>query len=222
MRFLYSTIIALLLFQSILNGQTKKDHYIFHFGLRSVDVRSDNSLPTSFKSVVDVGLGINYQLSKNLQFQPEIHYTPRGYRAKTNLSDSTFISNSLSLHYLDLCPNFNYTFGNPAYSFTHLSVWGGPYLGIGIVGQSVTSGKILNKSETRADSTFSRINATFGNGLNRIDYGLNLGIGLQFDRLAQVGISYSMGFNNVSSFQSSPLYNQSWGVYVRVLFDEMF
>jgi hypothetical protein len=222
MRFLYSVIILLFLFPNFIIGQTKKDHYIFHFGLRSVDIRSDNSLNTNFKPVVEVGLGINYQLSKNLQFQPELRYTPRGYRVKTNLSDSTSLTSSLSLHYLDLCPNFNYTFGNPDYSFAHLSVWGGPYLGIGIVGQSVTSGTVVNKATMRADSTFSRTNATFGNGLNRIDYGLNLGIGLQFDRMAQVGISYSMGFNNVSSFQVSPLYNQAWGLYVRVLFDDMF
>lgn len=222
MRFLYSTIILLFLLPLIASGQRKKDHYLFHFGLRSVDVRSDNSPPTSFKPVVDIGFGINYQLSQNLQFQPELRYTPRGYQSKSTLTDSTFLNNSLSLHYVDFCPNFNYTFGSTEHTFIHLSIWGGPYLGLGIIGKQTTSGTILNTNKTRADSTVSRTNAAFGNGLNRLDYGLNLGVGLQFERIAQLGISYSIGFNNVSTFQASLIYNQSWGLYMRVLFDDMF
>lgn len=225
MRFLSYKIVILFLFVSIrVNAQMKKEHNIFHIGIKSSSVYGDN-VPlkdfSSFKPVIDFGFGINYVINKNIRFQPEIHYNPRGYQAKYNFTDSTFVERSLQLHYIDFCPNFNYTFGNQQNPLTRLSVWGGPYVGVGILGKNVYSGTLLNKSKTKADSTFSDVTATFGNGLNRIDYGFNVGVGLQLERFTQIGFSYNMGFNNVSDDKMFNYYNKSWGFYIRVLFDDM-
>jgi hypothetical protein len=56
----------------------------------------------------------------------------------------------------------------------------------------------------------------------RQDYGINVGAGLQFERFTQVGISYSMGFNNILDSKTVSIYNQSIGIYVIVQFDDMF
>lgn len=224
MRFLPFTLFFLLA-TFLADAQFKKDKYIFKIGVRSVSVRTDNIYQKdnfSLKPVIDFGFGINYNLSENLRFQPEIHYNPKGFTSKFNSSDSTYTENSLELHYLDLCPNFSYTFGGYKSYRAKLNVWAGPYLGFGIGGRNVVSGKIINTRGTRADSTYSRVNKTFNSGLNQVDYGINLGVGVQFEKFTQVGFSYSMGFNNILDNKSYGIYNQSFGVYVIVLFDDMF
>lgn len=66
------------------------------------------------------------------------------------------------------------------------------------------------------------MNRTFSNGLNQIDYGFNVGVGLQFQRFTQVGFSYNRGFNNILDSRTVLIYNQSVGIYMVVLFDDMF
>lgn len=224
MRFI-SLIFCFLLINFVSNAQFKKDHSFVRFGIKSVSVRGDNiSTRDNFilKPVIDLGFGINYNLSKNLRFQPEIHYSPRGFKTKYNFTDSTYVENSLELHYLDLCPNFSYTLRGHQSFQTRLTVWGGPYFGFGIAGRNVNSGLTLNTKGTKSDSTFSSVNKKFGDGLNRIDYGFNIGLGLQFEKFIQVGVSYSMGFNNILDNSKFAIYNQSIGLYVIVLFDDMF
>jgi hypothetical protein len=207
-------------------AQLKKDRSVFRFGIRAVNVYGNNvpfGNSIKIKPVVDLGFGMSYRLSKNLSFQPEIHYSPRGFQStyrRTDL-DSTYTDNSLELHYLDFCPNLNYVFGNRDSFGTQLCVWAGPYLGVGIVGRNVYSGVMLSERR-RADSTFSRTVRTFGNGLNRIDYGFNMGIGIQVEKFTQIGISYSVGLNNVADDRTFQYYNQSIGVFVMVLFDDLF
>lgn len=226
MRFI-STVFCLLLINAVSNAQFKRDHSFFKFGVKSVSVRGDNiSSRENFvlKPVIDFGFGINYNLSQNLRFQPEIHYSPRGFKAKYNLSDTTYFENSLELHYLDLCPNLSYTFGEGGHQNfqPRLTIWGGPYLGIGVAGRNIVSGLTINTKGTKADSTYSYKSSSFSNGLNRLDYGFNVGLGLQFEKFTQVGVSYSVGFNNILDDKKFPIYHQSVGLYVIVLFDDMF
>ena len=216
--------IFLLLLSNNLNAQFKKERYVFRFGVKAVNIYGNNvpfSNNISFKPVVDLGFGVNYRLSKNLSFQSEIHYSPRGFLSRYNATDSTYTENSLELHYLDICPNLNYVFGNRDSFSTRLCIWAGPYLGIGITGKNVYSGVRLNEKR-RADSTFSKTVRTFGNGLNRIDYGFNVGVGLQVEKFTQIGISYSVGLNNVADDRTFQYYNQSIGIFINILFDDMF
>ncbi len=220
------TLIACLSFFTTAHcfAQLKKERSIFRFGVKAVNVYGDN-IPfgnsIKLKPVVDLGFGVSYRLSKSLSFQPEIHYSPRGFQSKYNFTDSTYTENSLELHYLDICPNLNYVFGNRDSFGTQLCVWAGPYLGVGITGKNVYSGVRLSE-RNRADSTFSNTVRTFGNGLNRIDYGFNMGIGIQVEKFTQIGISYSLGLNNVADDRTFQYYNQSIGIFVTVLFDDMF
>ena len=216
--------IFLLLLSNNLNAQFKKERYVFRFGVKAVNIYGNNvpfSNNISFKPVVDLGFGVNYRLSKNLSFQSGIHYSPRGFLSRYNATDSTYTENSLELHYLDICPNLNYVFGNRDSFGTRLCIWAGPYLGIGITGKNVYSGVRLNEKR-RADSTFNKTVRTFGNGLNRIDYGFNVGVGLQVEKFTQIGISYSVGLNNVADDRTFQYHNQSIGIFINILFDDMF
>jgi long-subunit fatty acid transport protein len=220
-----SLVTCLLFFSIPSHAQSKKDRSFFRFGLRNVSVRGENiglQNNIGLKPVIDLGFGLTYNLSDRLRFQPGIQYSPRGFNAFNKLTDSTFVENTFELHYLDICPNFSYSFGNFNTYRTRLVVWGGPYLGIGIGGKNFASGTILNKKGTKADSTFNNTKFTFGNGLNRIDYGFNVGVGVQVEKFTQIGVAYSMGFNNIADNKNFNVYNQSIGFYLTVLFDDMF
>lgn len=205
-------------------AQFKKDRSVFRFGVKAVNIYGDN-VPfgnnVKLKPVLDLGFGINYRLSRNLSFQPEIHYSPRGFQSRYNFTDSTYTVNSLELHYLDICPNLNYVFGNRDSFGIQLCAWAGPYLGVGITGKNVYSGVRLSE-RSRADSTFSHTVRTFDNGLKRIDYGFNMGVGIQVEKFTQIGISYSIGLNNVADDQTFQYHNQSIGIFISLLFDDMF
>ena len=219
------SLIIFLFFSITSIAQTKKDRSFFRFGLKNVSVRGENiglQNNMALKPVIDLGFGLTYNLSDHLRFQPGIQYSPRGFNAKSTLTDSTFVENTLELHYLDICPNFSYSFGRFDSYNTHVVVWGGSYIGVGIGGKSYASGTILNTKGTRADSTFNKTTYTFGNGLNRIDYGFNVGLGLQIERFTQVGVAYSMGFNNIADNKNFSIHHQSIGFYLTVLFDDMF
>ena len=218
-------VFCLLLINFTIEAQSKKDHYFFKFGIKSTTVNTDNPFVKNnfyLKPVIDFGFGINYNLSKNLRFQPEIHYNPKGFKSKYNFTDSTYFQNSMELHYLDFCPNFSYTFGGYQSFQTRMIVWGGPYLGVGLTGRNVVSGVLPHTKGPNIDSTFSNVNKKFGDGLNRIDYGFNVGFGVQYEKFAQLGISYSLGFNNIADKNSFAIYNKSLGIYIIFLFDEMF
>jgi long-subunit fatty acid transport protein len=220
------SLIACIIFFSITSdAQSKKDRSFFRFGIRNVSVRGENfglQDNIGLKPVIDLGFGLTYNLSDRLRFQSGIQYSPRGFNASSKLTDSTFTDNTLELHYLDICPNFSYSFGGFNTYGTRLIVWGGPYLGIGIGGKNYASGTILNTKGTRADSTYNNTKFTFSNGLNRIDYGFNVGLGIQIEKFTQVGIAYSMGFNNIADNKNFNIYNQSIGFFVAVQFDDMF
>jgi hypothetical protein len=218
-------VFCLLLINFTIKAQSKKDHYFFKFGVKSLSVSTDNPFAKGdfyLKPAIDFGFGINYNLSKNIRFQPEIHYNPKGFKSKYNFTDSTYFENSLELHYLDFCPNFSYTFGGYQCFQTRFIVWGGPYLGLGLTGKSVISGVLPRTNGIHSDSTFSTINKKFGDGLNRMDYGFNVGFGIQYEKFAQFGVSYSLGFNNIADKNSFATYNKSVGIYLIFLFDEMF
>lgn len=218
-------VLCLSLTSFFADAQLKKDHYLFKIGVQSVDVRTDNIYQKDkffIKPVIDFSFGVNYILSENFHFQPEIHYNPKGSKSRYNFTDSTYIENSLELHYLDFCPNVSYTFDGKHSFKAKLNIWGGPYLGFGVAGRNVLSGQTINKKGIKADSTYSKITNTFNNGLNQIDYGFNIGVGLQFKKFTQVGLSYSMGFNNILDSKTASLYNRTIGIYVAVLFDDMF
>lgn len=225
MRFLNFTF-YLLFCSFFATAQFRKDHYIFQVGVRSASVRTENIYQKdnfSLKPVIDLGFGINYNLSKNLRFQPQIHYNPRGFSSRFNFPDSSYVENSLELHYLDLCPNLSYAFGGYQSFRTKVNIWGGPYLGFGVVGRNVLSGKIINRKGTvKTDSTYSVVDRRFTSGLNRVDYGFNVGVGIQLEKFTQIGFSYSMGFNNILDSKTASIYNKSIGMYVIVLFDDMF
>ena len=218
-------VFCLLLFNFTLIAQSKKDQFFFKFGIKSLTIITDNPLVKDnfyLKPAIDFGFGINYNLSKNFRFQPEIHYTPRGFKSKYNFSDSAYLQHSLELHYLDLYSNFSYTIGGYEGFQTRMILWGGPYLGLGLMGRNVISGVLPRTIGTRTDSTFSNVNKRFGDGLNRIDYGFNIGLGLQYDKFTQFGFSYSQGFNNITDQYSFATYNKSVGIYIIILFDRMF
>ena len=223
-------ILAALFVFSILSfsgsAQFKKERNIFRMGLRNVDMTGIDAGTRSFAPAIDLGFGASYYLSGNIKFEPELHYSPRGFSSTTKYTDSTNTKSSLYIHYLDFCPNFSFIFGSKAKKGgVPINFWVGPYLGYGFAG-SLNSDKLtINPRTNKADTTISTSASPFSSGVKRLDYGINAGIGLRFDNFVNFGITYSRGFNDLADdkrYGTTGIYNQSYGFYVSVLFDDVF
>jgi hypothetical protein len=211
----------IILFSS--SAQSQKKNNFFRLGIRQIDLIGDFPLKNNhqFLPAIDFGFGKSYSLGTNLSFEPELHFSPRGYRSAFQVNDSVSVTSKIAIQYLDFSPNLSFTLGKKGLSRKPLNVWIGPYIGYGLSGKSTyeSTGQRKSKSDTIITSTTFPL----GTNLSRLDYGINAGVGLRFENFVNFGITYSQGFNNIADNRIyGTIYNQSWGIYLSVLFDDMF
>lgn len=212
--------IALNHFSMAQEGKTKK---IFHLALKSVRFSGDYVKGEAFlfKPSVEVGFGMQFPLNKHWSFNPEINLSQRGHHGKIAYSDSTYTERTITLNYLDLNPNFELTLGNVSEFSSNLSIWGGPYLGIGLWDNTVTENRVVNPSKPNSYITITNSSESFSSDFRRIDAGVKFGIGIVSKRFVATGFTYQAGFANITEAPVKT-FNQSLGFYFRVFFDDMF
>ena len=157
--FLFQKLLAIffliILFSSSAQSQRKKN--FFRLGIRQIDLIGDFPLKNNhqFLPAIDFGFGKSYPLGSNLNFEPEVHFSPRGYRSAFKINDSVSVTSKIAIQYLDFCPNFSFTFGKKGLSRKPLNIWIGPYIGYGISGKSTyeSTGQRKSKSDTIVTST---------------------------------------------------------------------
>ncbi|MFC0185399.1 Outer membrane protein beta-barrel domain-containing protein [Pseudarcicella hirudinis] len=220
--FLLFTVIVVISFCS--NAQFHKEKVLFRLGVRQLGMTGDVPFKddASLNIGVDAGVGISYKITSKLKFQPEIHYSQRGFRSKHNYTDSTYIENTISLHYVDFSPNLSFNLLKKGLRGDWLNIWGGPYVGYGFAGNTTVSEKVLNDRTNKADTTLTRSVNSFSNGVKRLDYGVNVGVGFKPNQFVTIGATYSLGLNNLSDDNKYTLYNHSFGLFLTVLFDDLF
>ncbi|WP_081681346.1 porin family protein [Flectobacillus major] len=205
-------------------SQFQKSRNIFRMGLRNTTIQGTSMIQGNMqvKPVFDCGYGHNYPISNKVSFQPEIHYSVRGFAKKLPHSDSTYYKTTTGIHYLDFSPNFSLTIGPSGVGRNPLHIWGGPYIGYGLWGGFHTKGQYLNQETGLADSTVTTSESAF-NKVKRLDFGINAGIGIQFDRFTHFGITCSQGLVDISKNSSSqPWKTFTLGFYLTFIFDDMF
>ncbi len=150
----------------------------------SGSVSTSNS--TKIKLGGQFGIYANIHFGKVLGFQPEVLFSMKGYRYESKATigaNTSSTKTSVSLNYIEIPLQLRI---NPTQSFFILA---GPYFGI-LVGASSTSvytnGTITNTS--KSSST---------NGLQSIDFGVALGLGLKAENGFTMGLKYSRGFNSI-------------------------
>jgi Outer membrane protein beta-barrel domain len=147
------------------------------------DGRSFNS-DTKMKPSFHVGVIADFSISENVFVQPGILASSKGFKI-----EQSGITASTSPLYVEVPVNIGFR--------TELSdnlkfyVMGGPYVGIGVAGNSKISGSGQSETET----------INWGNDENdsdykRLDYGVNVGVGVEVSNFL-IGAQYGLGLANV-------------------------
>ena len=198
------------------------------------------------------GLVLDLGFSDNLSLQPGLFYSMKGYKDVTKESSIEPISGteysieytlSNTFSYLELPINVAYRFGD-AYSNTRFMVYGGPYVGYAMGGRfkgtlkanvggisisQDTSGKISTgntKSSIDASDPFNP-KMTQGDDIKSLDYGFQVGAGVEMGMGLFFKAQYQMGLANLSngSFtldpttgmtQSASGYMKNWCIGISV------
>lgn len=219
---IYLLAISLLAMSHLGWAQVDKTKKIFHLAVKSVRFSGDVASKEAFlfKPSLEVGFGIQMPINKHWSFNPEINLAQRGHHGKINFSDSTYSERTITLNYLDLNPNFELTLGRVSEFSSNFSIWGGPYLGIGLWDNTVIVNRMVNPAKPNSYIVVSNTSESFSSDFRRLDAGFKFGIGIVSKRFVAAGFTYQAGLANISP--DSKTYNQSLGFYFRVFFDDMF
>lgn len=203
-------------------AQKNRSKKIFHFEAKSVRFNGDGVGGETyyFKPAFEAGFGIQYPLTSRVSFNPELTLSQRGFHGKTNYSDSTYTERNLSLNYLDISPNFEIKLGSVAEYSSGFSIWGGPYLGIGLWDNAAYDIRKENPAKPGTYSLTSTTGESFSRDLRRMDMGFKVGLGVVSQNFVSLGITYQAGLIDIAT-ESKSLYNQSLGFYMRVFFDDI-
>ncbi len=203
-------------------AQKSRSKKIFHIEAKSVRFYGDGVSGETyfFKPAFEAGLGIQYPLTSRVSFNPELTLSQKGFHGKSIISDSTYTERNLSLNYLDVSPNFEIKLGSVSEYASGFSIWGGPYLGIGLWDNANYDIRSENPAKLGTYVLTSTSGESFSRDLRRMDLGFKVGIGVVSQNFVSIGLTYQSGLMNIATDTKS-LYNQSLGFYMRVFFDEI-
>lgn len=203
-------------------AQKNRSKKIFHFEAKSVRFNGDGVGGETyfFKPAFELGFGLQYPLTSRVSFNPELTLSQKGFHGKTNYSDSTYTERNLSLNYLDVSPNFEIKLGSVSEYASGFSLWGGPYLGIGLWDNATYDIRSANPLKPGTYRLTSTSGESFSRDIRRLDMGFKMGLGIVSQNFVSLGITYQGGLINIAT-DSKSLYNQSLGFYMRVFFDDI-
>lgn len=216
------TFLCLCLLANSVSAQKNRSKKIFHFEAKSARFNGDGVGGETyfFKPAFEVGFGLKYPLTSRVSFNPELTLAQKGFHGKTNYSDSTYTERNLSLNYLDISPNFELKLGSVSEYANGFSVWGGPYMGIGLWDNATYDIRTANTLKPGTYVLTSTEGESFSRDIRRLDLGFKVGIGIVSQNFVSVGLTYQAGLMNIAT-NSKSLYNQSLGFYMRVFFDDV-
>lgn len=216
------TLLAIVIFAFVgqISAQKYKPKKIFHLEAKSARFVGSGVSNESyyFKPSLELGIGIQYPITSRVNFSPQLTLSQRGFSGKTSFSDSAYTKRNITTQYLDVSPNFEFKLGSLSEFGSGYSIWGGPYLGIGLWDNST-----YEKRAQTAAGNFATITTTgesFSRDIRRLDMGIKVGIGVVTQNFVSFGLTYQTGLMNIST-EPGELRNQSLGFYMRVFFDEI-
>lgn len=168
-----------------------------------------------YKAGFQAGVVADLALNENFSIIPELLFSQRGSKRKVTMTEegiSVIIKDDITLNYLQLPINAAYKFDMGLNS--KFLVFAGPYLGYGLSAKE--------KAETTTDgvSISASQDIKFGSKddeLKPIDYGVNLGIGYQFEKIL-FKLQYNLGLNNLDNEKNYSMKNANFAVSAGYLF----
>lgn len=221
-KYLCFTFLCICLLVNSASAQKNRSKKIFHLEAKSVRFSGDGVGRETyfFKPAFEVGFGLQYPLTSRVSFNPELTLAQKGFHGKTNYSDSTYTERNLSLNYLDISPNFEIKLGSISEYANGFSLWGGPYMGMGLWDNASYDIRMANPLKPGGYVLTSTTGESFSRDIRRLDLGFKMGIGIVSQNFVSLGLTYQTGLINIAT-DSRSLYNQSLGFYMRVFFDDI-
>lgn len=205
--------------------------WVFRMSLTGTDMNR-NLVPSTGKTMLKPAFSIG--VSRNIEIIPKalgvnvgLRYSPRGYWSQHKAKDTLGATlskdrNWLSLHYLDVPVDLVIQLGGERTKFFATA---GGYFGIGVYGQQKLTS--WNKDVILENGNFKTVDVKhisrtdpFKDGLNRLDYGANFGVG--FRRGYTVfGVTYSQGLADLA-VSGNLIRNRAVGLFLSYYFDDAF
>lgn len=162
------------------------------------------SLTTFNAGVLD-----RFNIKGPLCFETGLLFEGKGSKARINLSGEDAYTASFDPFYLEVPANLVYRFNFPKRK--KLFIDAGPYIAMGIFGQTKSNGNIGGVTIKNTTSiNFSSANANEDDvaysDLNRFDYGINVGAGLDL-RTVLFKVNYGIGLSQLNVNQIDPASN---------------
>ena len=157
----------------------------------------------SFSIKPGLGLGVYYNLSlgESLSLKPEINYMQQGSKG-TSTDAGVDGTVSISMNYLQIPVLLKYGFGNM--ESTNFFLQGGPYVAMGL-------GKVKLKSCDGDDCETEEIeyDSEGLDGPKKLDYGVQLGAGVNFTKNLSVDVRYMLGLANLTTEEDGSFKNNA-------------
>lgn len=160
---------------------------------------NDNRYDESNKNKIGFHIGgtVDFPISDIFSVETGLILTTKGMKYEESIGNmfATYdVKSKMTLYYLDIPITAKFAFDLGG---SKLFVLAGPYIGVGLFGNAKSEVTINGRTESSNDAV-----EWGSDGLNRLDYGLTLGAGVQFNALL-VGLYYNYGLANISSYSDN-------------------
>jgi hypothetical protein len=166
----------------------------------------------NLKTGIQVGVTAEFPVSKAFSIEPGLLYSQKGFFKPVSASafDGLALSSAeirATFSYLEIPVNAVYKINLRG---SKLIINGGPFLGYAISGKLKATEAVLGDNLDQKEYALS-IGNKESNDLKPLDYGLNLGAGIEMNDLT-FGIQYGLSLANIA-----PVNNQGWIIKNKVI-----
>lgn len=149
-----------------------------------------------YKPGFHVGATAEFPISNSVAFETGLLLSTKGFKESVKETDIGAIlesKSSLNLLYLDIPLT-----AKAYYNIGASKIYGafGPYIGFGLSGKSKSEATF--NGETQSDEQDVNWESGDSDDLKRLDYGLTVGAGMEFNSFL-IGLSYNLGLANISA-----------------------
>lgn len=138
----------------------------------------------TFSPGISLGVSYSLHLFNSVYIEPNILFNQKGNRV-VNTNESEEFINKVNHFHIDLPIYFNYK--GEIKEKTFINLFAGPYLGFGVLAN-------INIAGEKRTQEYGEENDN-GETLNRVDYGLSCGLGLEREKIF-LDVAYDLGIKN--------------------------
>ena len=187
------TIVGATLFTISLSAQT----FSAHAGINMANLANGSdaqemydAMDASSKSIIGLSVGVNasFELSDVLDLNTGLSFMQKGSALSVEGSDDDFVT---KFNFLDIAPSVSYNITEA------LSANVGPYVGFALSGTQTVQEYDLTTGEVTTTQEAMDFDEE-GAEVNKLDYGLNVGVSYVINEIIAINAGYSLGLADLN------------------------